>query len=1198
MVGVAPPAVAEPKPSAPKAADPYSDADLPAVGGRVVPPAAPAHVDIDLPAVASPRAPAAAPPNIDLPDVRPAAPPRAPVAPAAPPLDFDLPAVAPAATRPAAPEANRRTDNDLPAVPSPQPAPAREFEWELPSVGTSQRPPSVPPLDLPDLPEFDLPVRAGARAEPRRGGVPDLPSVAADLPLVRGDLPDLAAALPERSAGLPERAAGLPERAAGLPERAAGLPAAKAPSAGLGFGEIDLDAVGERGAPAAFGEIDLPPMGPSQPPLRALEPPAGARSSFDDGLEADPFGEAPLAPTTSGRSDVGRPESEARRSEPAVVRTAGGGVGYGEVNLEGPELGHVSIDGEPPIRSPGARHEEEMEFGVLPQERAPVAATAPVPSRGPAPSLAHSPKKRSRARTLKVLSGLFVIVLAGGALSMVPALGPFGVNWISDRLNADKHRRLLADSERAARDKLGRDTWLEAKAAFKSLDSAWAQARRFHPLAAEVAFVGYLGELRFGGQPDVAARSQVILSQFPETEGPELALARAAQLAVDGPEGRARSAITNVARSRSRDVDAQVLLAEYELKRGKPEDMLAAWHSVAKLEQSARASFGLARAKFANGDQAGAQADARAAIEQNPKHVGARILVARVFARARATEAESIKLLEELVREKDLASPSEVVEAQTLLGEIHLGRSRITKADAAFSAALRLRPQASGALSGLAEALFRGSRYSQALARFEAALQADPNNVTAKIGVAKTKLSLERLEEALASLAALSSAEPKDARVALWYGRALETQGERERAEAVYRAGIKAAGTHPDVVELYIALALSENEAGRSDAALKTLAAARKELPESSSLYRAAAEVSMSQGRHAEAVRALKRALEIDSEDLAALFKLGIALRRTRAFDEAMAVFEKLAKADAEYPGLALERGLLFEDTGRTEAALKAYENALAKAPGDVDLMLRVGCGKVAANRAGEASELLRKVLSSRPNSAEANHCLGRALLVENRLPDARRLLDRAIEIDPNRAEYHLYAGWAANEAGDLGKADRDLAEALKLDKSLADAYWQRGVLRANKGVVRDAVKDLIHALELNPNRIEARAALADVYYDLGKEREALVEWEKALAGQPDNAVWRFRYGKLLVVNHMNEAGAEQLKRAIDAGEKLEPKPRWLWEAHHFMARALGDSPAAGSHWEEFLRLGPRDSPYRREAKQALQKLGRPWQGN
>jgi tetratricopeptide (TPR) repeat protein len=1125
-----------------------------------------------------------------------------------------------AAPKPGAKDENRRTDRDLPAIPggreAPPPQAGGEFEWDLPSVGQSPAPAKPAPFDLPDLPGFDLPAARGT-AEPkpsaRRAGFQDLPSLTAELPLVQGHLPSSVAGLPERSAGLPERSAGLPERAAGLPERsaglperaaglperAAGLPVARAAGAGLGFGEIDLDGLGEGPRHAAFGEIDLPPMAPSLPPRgNVSESPPFGSPQFDDSLEADPFGEAPLAPPSGGASGFAeRPPNVARRSEPAIVRATGGGVGYGEVNLEGgPSGDDVPIEGEVPIRSRAARGEEEMEFGALPQERRPVAATPSLPSRG-APSLPLGETKRS-GRKWRVLGVVFVLALAGGALSLLPAFGPFGAHWISDRLNADQHRRLLTESEKAAREKLGRDTRSDATSAFKTLESASATAKRFAPLSAEVAFVGYLGELRFGGHPQIAARSQVIVGQLAEAEGVEVELARAAALSVDGPEARAKQVITALARRFSRDVDAQVLLAEYELKRGEPSAMLSAWQNVGKLEQTARSAFGLARAKLAAGDEAGAQTEARTAIERNPKHVGARILVARVLGRTRATETEGVKLLESLIQEPGLASSNETVEAQTLLGEIHLARARVSKADAAFSAALKLSPQAGGALAGLGEALFRGSRYSEALARFDAALQADPNSVTAKLGAAKSKLSLERLEEALASLAALSKAEPKDARVALWYGRALEVQGERERAQAVYRAGIKAAGASPDVVDLYIALALHENQNGRPDAAQKTLAAARAALPESSALYRANAEVAMSQGRESEAVRALKRAIEIDPEDLAASFKLGIALRKTRAYTEATTFFDRLAAADPEYPGLALERGLLFEDTGRTEEALKSYESALAKAPGDVDLMLRVGCGKVAAGRSGEASELLRKVLSSRPNSAETNHCLGRALLIENHLPDARRLLDRAIEIDPNRAEYHLYSGWAANEAGDIGKADRELAEALKLDKGLADAYWQRGVLRAKKGAVRDAVQDLMRALELNPGRVDAHASLADAYYDLGREREALSEWEKAIAGQPDNAVWRFRYGKLLVVNHMNDAGAEQLKRAIEAGEKLETKPRWLWEAHHFMARALGTSPAAAEHWEAFLRLGPRDSPYRKEAKLTLQKLGRPWNGD
>ena len=179
-----------------------------------------------------------------------------------------------------------------------------------------------------------------------------------------------------------------------------------------------------------------------------------------------------------------------------------------------------------------------------------------------------------------------------------------------------------------------------------------------------------------------------------------------------------------------------------------------------------------------------------------------------------------------------------------------------------------------------------------------------------------------------------------------------------------------------------------------------------------------------------------------------------------------------------------------------------------------------------------------------------------------------------------------------------MARADRELAEALKIDSTLADAYWQRGVLRKQQGAVRDAVADLTRALELNPARHEVHAALADAYYDLGRERDALAEWQKAVQGRPDNAPWRFRYGKLLVVNQVNDAGRAELAKAIEWAEKQESPPRWLWEAHHLCARSLGGRPEAAPHWEQFLRLGPRDSPYRSEAKQALARLGKPWSGD
>jgi Tfp pilus assembly protein PilF len=167
----------------------------------------------------------------------------------------------------------------------------------------------------------------------------------------------------------------------------------------------------------------------------------------------------------------------------------------------------------------------------------------------------------------------------------------------------------------------------------------------------------------------------------------------------------------------------------------------------------------------------------------------------------------------------------------------------------------------------------------------------------------------------------------------------------------------------------------------------------------------------------------------------------------------------------------------------------------------------------------------------------------------------------------------------------------------LKLDQGLADAYWQRGALSLKQGASVDAVTDLKRALKLRPERFEAHADLAQAYTQLGREREALAEWQLAVAGDDQNPTWLFRYGKLLIAEHRAEEAAKRLGAAVEMGEKAKEPPAWLWQAHYLLAVSLGGGPAAHPHYRRFLETGPLDSPYRNEAKRALSRSSEPWIG-
>ena len=307
------------------------------------------------------------------------------------------------------------------------------------------------------------------------------------------------------------------------------------------------------------------------------------------------------------------------------------------------------------------------------------------------------------------------------------------------------------------------------------------------------------------------------------------------------------------------------------------------------------------------------------------------------------------------------------------------------------------------------------------------------------------------------------------------------------------------------------------------------------------------------EGDYDGAIAHYRTAIDKTPNDLAAHFRLAVVLRRLRRFDAASVELDCIGAVDGDYPGLLLERGLLFEESGNVEKAIEQFKQALSRAPEDPDLQLRVGSAYVVIGRPDDALPMLRKVLEKRPASAEAHHFIGRALMVKggSSAADALHFLHRAAELDPNRAEFHVYLAWAANDAipAQLELARDEIDRAMSLDKLNAEAYWQRGVLERMEGAIDDAMKDERRALELRPSRYEAHATLAECLEDKNDDAAALIEWTRAIAGDASSAgsdaavphpYWRYRYGKLLGDKGGKAAALPQLLAAATTAEKMD----------------------------------------------------------
>jgi tetratricopeptide (TPR) repeat protein len=861
-------------------------------------------------------------------------------------------------------------------------------------------------------------------------------------------------------------------------------------------------------------------------------------------------------------------------------------------------------------RSP-SRSDSRPEGGNSSAAELSLPSRAPVSRERPAAAVRAKP---SKARLAAI--GVGVVALLGGLALQVTPYGAFGYLVATDYLRAGEYARAASSAVRETESAFGTDTYDAAKAAVERVFAAHLRMPRAKSLTAYAAIVDDEAAIRFGADVARASRAKLLVSELsPATPVPYADVALAAQAGEAGHFDVASGALDAASRHYSGDpIDTDILFLRADLALGSGDLATArdAFQRALDRTKSARAHFGLARVLDLAGDTEGAKREIDATLALVPLHPGALVLRAR---RQSATvdpahaAADLALVIDGAAHEK--ASPSDLSNAYAAHAWVALEGGATAEARDAFAQAVKLDPSSVAALDGEGRLFMADGRYTEALARFDTALASSQSFPQAIADDADAKLALERLADAKQQLVAARDRFPKSVPILLTLGRVEQRLGNDDAAEADLRATIAAVDpTRADAVLPYVVLAKLQSSRGRLADAHATLDAAATKLPPSSQLDRAFGEVAELQGDYDGAVARFRAAVVKDPKDLTARFRLAVVLRRQRKYDAAVAVLDRVSAVDADFPGLLLERGMLFEDTGDVQKAIELFKSALARAPDDPDLQLRVGAAYVAIGRAEDALPMLKKTLEKRPGSAEAHHYMGRALLIKggSYMNDALTYLKRAVELDPNRAEYHIYLARAANEMApaQLELARDEVDRALALDKAEGDAYWQRGVLERMEGAIDDAMKDEAHALQLRPTRYEAYATLAQCHEDRNETPQAIAAWGRAIQG--DNGAtgadgemlhpfWHYRYGKLLYDKGDRASALPHLAGASAAAEKLETRPAWLAPLEFAAAEALrvgGRRVDAIEHYHRFLDLAPISSPDRADAQAALVQLGAP----
>ena len=319
-------------------------------------------------------------------------------------------------------------------------------------------------------------------------------------------------------------------------------------------------------------------------------------------------------------------------------------------------------------------------------------------------------------------------------------------------------------------------------------------------------------------------------------------------------------------------------------------------------------------------------------------------------------------------------------------------------------------------------------------------------------------------------------------------------------------------------------------------------------------------------------------------------------------FAEAESIYRALVARFPGEPGLVLNLGLAQFSSGQYEAAINQLDRFLEASPGHGPAWLLVGLSYQRLGRPAKAVGPLERAVALAPENSTARLELADALLRSERFRRSASEFLKLAGRDGSNPKAWLGLGLSYVQLSRLA--------AQQLEDSAPESAFHRLLLgRAAQAQrrYRAAYWHFRSALEIDPDAPDARAAIAEIYVQIGKADWAEAERLKSTGDVPCERrqlqCW-FEAGDLdaVLAASRGQVGAEPLywralalaEKAREAHERLLALPPSA-AAYALLASIedLAGRPAdAAEAWQNAIELEPANPGHRRSLLRSLSAAG------
>jgi tetratricopeptide (TPR) repeat protein len=258
------------------------------------------------------------------------------------------------------------------------------------------------------------------------------------------------------------------------------------------------------------------------------------------------------------------------------------------------------------------------------------------------------------------------------------------------------------------------------------------------------------------------------------------------------------------------------------------------------------------------------------------------------------------------------------------------------------------------------------------------------------------------------------------------FSQALEAfrAGQNRKAATLLETVLK---EHPDHAPSHELLGLSLSALGEESEALRHLREATILWPDQPVYWINLAVFYLRQSRAEEAEKALNRSLDVQPSAHALRLLALIRMDQNAVEDAAQLLRKALGLApDAVESWYYL--GLAQQSLAHSEEALRCYEEALKRAPGDFYTHLQIGTVLLNLGRRREALDHLLAAQALRPEYSDVYQRLSEAYLGSGDLDSALKSARRAVERIPKSREAHYQLGLVLARLGKRAESQKEFA--------------------------------------------------------------------------------------------------------------------------------------------------------------------------